>query len=256
MSVRKFVSAMVTIVVFALAGTVVHAAGIDVGGLDQAGGTIKGIVKFDGKQVKRKPIRMSADPVCNNAHKDSPSLSERYVFGDNDTLQNVFVYVSKGLEGKTFQASGPATIDQVGCVYVPHVSGVVANQQINILNSDATLHNVKCSPKNNDSFNEGMPVKGMKITKSFSKPEMAISLKCDVHAWMQAYVHVMPHPFFAVTQQAGTFEIKGLPAGTYEVSVWHAFSKFAPSEKTITVEVKEGSAAEANFTYSPKKRKK
>jgi len=235
----------------------VTAADISVGGIDQAGGTIQGTVKFDGKKAKRKPIRMSADAYCNKAHKGGKALNERYAFGDNGTLQNVFVWISKGLEGKKFPTpTTHAHLSQNGCVYTPHVSGVVVHQKIDILNNDNTLHNVKMNSSNNGSFNEGMPVKGMVLTKTLTKPEQGIPLKCDVHPWMGAYLHVMKHPFFAVTQKSGTFEIKGLPPGDYELSVWHEFKKFAPDHATVAVSVTEGGTEDITITYGPKKKKK
>lgn len=226
---------------------------LNVGGVDQPGATIKGVVKFSGRQAKRKPIRMSADKYCESVHSaENPPLSEQYVFGDNDTLQNVFVWISKGLEGKTF--TPPATkvvMDQHGCTYVPHVVGVMVNQEFDIHNSDNTLHNVKVITNHNGSFNEGMPVKDMVLAKKFTKPEMAMPFKCDVHPWMTAYVHVMEHPFFAVTQQDGTFTILGLPPGEYEVSVWHEFDKFTPDHAKVTVTLAEGQTKEVTFTYTP-----
>lgn len=227
---------------------------LHVGGIDQPGATIKGLVKFEGRQAKRKRIRMSADAYCDQAHTGSPALNERYLFGENDTLVNVFVWVSKGLEGKSFPTpAASAKIDQVGCLYVPHVSGAVVNQELQILNSDNTLHNVKMNSANNGSFNEGMPVKGMVINKKLAKPEIGIPFKCDVHPWMGAYLHVVEHPFFAVTGQDGTFEIKGLPAGEYEISVWHEFDKFGPDQAILSVSVDQGQAQDITFTYSPKK---
>lgn len=230
-----------------------HKFKLNVGGIDSAGGSVKGTVKFDGKQQPRKPIAMDADKFCVAAHTE-PARDEKYVFGDGDTLQNVFVYVSKGLEGKTFTPTAHAEIDQVGCTYVPHVMGVVVGQELLIKNGDDTLHNVKVNSQNNGNFNEGMPVKDMEIKKTFSKPEMALPFKCDVHPWMTAYVHVMEHPFFAVTQQDGTFEIKGLPPGEYELSVWHEFDRFVPDQNAVKVTVSEGAAAEVTFTYAPKKK--
>ncbi len=249
--------AVAAVLSFVLGGgnTWANAPSINVGGIDQAGGTIKGVVKFDGKKAKRKPIRMNADAYCDKAHPGKKAKNERYVFGDNKTLQNVFVWVSKGLAGKSFSATGNAALDQTGCMYVPHVSGVMVNQDLDILNSDSTLHNVKMNSSNNGSFNEGMPVKGMVITKKFSKPESAIPIRCDVHPWMGAYLHVVEHPFFAVTQQDGTFEIRGLPAGDYELSVWHEFKKFAPDHKTISVSVGDGETKQVTVTYGPKKKK-
>ena len=234
----------------------VHAAPSHIGGIDQPGGIIKGVVKFDGRKAKRKPIRMSADAFCKQAHKGNPVRNQRYVFGDNDTLVNVFVWVSKGLEGKSIpDPSGQASIDQRGCMYEPHVAGVVVNQPLRILNSDNTLHNVKMNSSKNGSFNEGMPVKGMVINKSFGKPEAGIALKCDVHPWMGAYLHVVTHPYFAVSGGDGTFEIRGLPAGQYELSVWHEFKKFAPDKAKVSVNVGDGETKKVEITYGPKKKK-
>lgn len=140
-------------------------------------------------------------------------------------------------------------------MYVPHVAGVVVNQPIQIINSDNTLHNVKMNSSKNGSFNEGMPVKGMVLNKKFSKPEVGIAFKCDVHPWMGAYVHVVAHPYFAVTGLDGSFEIRGLSAGEYELSVWHEFKKFAPDQQKILVTVDDGESKQVVITYGPKKKK-
>jgi len=227
------------------------------GGIDQPGATIKGVVKFHGKQAKRKPIRMGADKYCDTFHADGLVRNERYVFGDNNTLQNVFVWISSGLGANEYPApKSAAVINQQGCVYQPHVLGIVVNQELQIHNSDNTLHNVNCQPGDNASFNEGMPVKGMVISKKFAKPEVAIPIKCDVHPWMTGYLHVVAHPYFAVTGSDGTFEITGLPAGEYEVSVWHEFDKFAPDQSAISVTLTDGQTKEVTVTYSPKGKKK
>lgn len=231
---------------------------IDIGGIDQAGGTLKGTVKFDGKPKLDKKLKVDADPFCHKAHKDAPLRKERYVFGKNNTLQNVFVYVSKGLEGQEFSApTTPAILDQSGCAYMPHVSGVVVDQPLEIRNGDDTLHNVKLNSKNNGKENKAMPAGSKPLTKTFKKPEIAAEYQCDVHSWMGAYIHVMEHPFFAVTQDDGTFEIRGLPPGEYEVSVWHEFSKyFKPDKPSVTVQVDDGQTVDIPFTYAPKPKKK
>lgn len=226
---------------------------LDVGGIEAPGsGSIKGVVKFNGEQRARKAIDMSANKDCSSIHGDKAPLAENFVFGDNSTLQHVFVYVSKGLEGKgPFKSEAKPEIDQIGCVYVPHVQGMVAGQELLILNGDNTLHNVKYSTQNNGAANDGMPAKGMKLPKKFVKPEMAINFKCDVHSWMNSYVHVMEHPFFAVTQQAGTFEIKGLPPGDYEISTWHELKSFKADQASYKVKVEAGKAAEVTVIYAP-----
>ena len=231
---------------------------LNIGGVDGPGGTIKGIVKFSGDQKPRKKHRnLDSDPHCANAHKDSPLLKETYIFGKNDTLQNVFVYVSKGLEGKTFAApSTKVVIDQQGCSYIPHVRGVMVKQPLEILNSDTTTHNVKLISKKNGRENKSRSTKGVVMTKTFKKAEMGVKFQCDVHNWMGAYVHVMGHPFYALTQADGTFEIRGLPAGKYEIATWHELKAFKPDKPSASVTVADGEKAEVTFTYSPPKKKK
>lgn len=227
-----------------------------IGGVAGDGATIKGIIKFKGKQVARRPIKMGADKNCVVLHPNAPALDERWVFGNNDTLQNVFVWVSAGIDGKKYSApQKKAVLDQVGCVYSPHVIGVVVGQQLEILNSDATLHNVNLTSKENRAFNDAMPVKGMKISKKFGKPEIGMALRCNVHPWMVAYTHAIEHPFFAVTQKDGTFELRGLPPGKYTVSVWHEFRRFEPDESSMTVNVTANDKKELTFNYSPVSKK-
>lgn len=254
------VIAMVLGLLTAMAGTsnAQTAAGtpsLSIGGIEQAGGTIKGMVKFEGKQHPQKVIRMKTDKTCSKHNKQNPPRSERWVFGDNNTLQNAFVWVSKGLEGMDFPVpTQPAVLDQRGCMYIPHVLGVSVGQKLEIRNSDNTLHNVNCSAQYNDSFNEGMGAKSLPLIKQFSDPELAIPMQCNVHPWMTAYVHVVEHPFYAVTQQDGSFVIRGLPPGEYTLSVWHEFRAFVPDKSSITVTVQEGNTQEVTFTYAPKKK--
>lgn len=223
------------------------------GGLDQAGGTVKGVIKFVAAQKKPKTIRMTADKNCVTYHKGKKVYSETFVFNKNGTLRNTLVYVSKGLEGKKFAApKTPTVIDQKGCVYIPHVGATMVGQEVQVLNSDKTLHNVRGVTKANAPFNEAS-VQGSVIKKKFKKAER-VTLKCDVHAWMTAHLHVMEHPFYAVTQDDGSFEIKGLPAGEYEISIKHEIPSFDRGNPPVKITVTEGGTAEANFDVKPTKK--
>jgi len=224
---------------------------LNVGGVDGPGGSIKGIVKFNGDQKPRKAIQVAADAACEAAHKDKPPLAETFVFGDNGTLQNVFVYVSKGAEGKTGKPISTPELDQHGCIYIPHVQGMMKGQELKIKNSDNTTHNVNSTgAKANTGFNIATGP-GVVETRKFTKPEVGMPFKCDIHPWMSAYVHVVDNPYYAVTQQDGTFEIKGLPAGTYEITVWHELAAFKPDKEKIEVKVEDGKASEVTVTYAP-----
>jgi len=233
---------------------------LDVGGIDQPGATIKGIVKFEGKKRKPKSLNklLGADAVCARFHEGKTLRAETYVFGENDTLRNVLVRVSKGLEGKSFEAKGQRVIDQKGCSYFPHVQAVMVGQDLEIRSSDPTMHNIKMTSKHNGNFNLGIPAGASPSIKSFKKPEIGtLKLKCDIHPWMAAHLHVLDHPFYAITQADGTFEIKGLPAGNYQVKVWHEFPKFKPVEETLEVSLEDGQTKELPpFVYRPPSREK
>jgi len=209
-------------------------------------GTVAGKAAFTGTAPAMQKINMDADPTCASLHSE-PVYSEEVVVNPNGTLRHVFVYVKEGLEGKTFPAASQTVVmDQKGCHYTPHVFGLQVNQPLEIVNSDATLHNVHGMPKQSKEFNLGMPIQGMKLTRKFDKPEVMVKFKCDVHPWMSAYAGVLLHPFFSVAGEDGTFEIKDIPAGSYVVEAWH--EKYGTQTQTISVD--ETGSTTADFTFA------
>jgi len=194
--------------------------------------TITGKIVFDGPIPKPEKFKMTADAFCAKANPGEVARQDIEI-GPDRGLKDVFVYVKSGITGTYPPPATAAVIDQKGCMYHPHVFGVVAGQNIDILNSDPTLHNIHSLPEKNEAFNLGMPVQGMKYTKKFDKPEVMIHIKCDVHGWMSAYCGVVAHPFFAVTAADGTYTIKNLPAGTYTIEAWH--EKFGTQTQQVTV---------------------
>jgi plastocyanin len=199
-------------------------------------GTVTGKVTFAGTPPAPTPIKLSSDPYCQKAN---PGLTtETEVVGKDGAVENVFVYVKDGLGNRTFPAPAePVTLDQKGCHYSPHVLGIQVGQPLQIVNSDDTLHNVHGLAKANKEFNQGQPIQGMKMTHTFSTKEVMIPFKCDVHGWMNAWIGVLDHPFYAVTTADGTFSLKGLPPGTYTIEAWH--EKLGTQTQTITVGAKE-----------------
>jgi hypothetical protein len=111
---------------------------------------------------------------------------------------------------------------------------VQAGQPLTIRNSDETLHNVHGQPTENAEFNLPQP-KPMdsELSPKLDKPELKIKVGCDVHPWMRATIHVIGHPFFAVTNEDGTYQIKGLPAGEYEVEAVHPTLPPVTSKVTV-----------------------
>jgi len=211
-------------------------------------GDIKGTVTLDGTAPKNEPIKMNADPVCVKENKD-PQFQETYMVGsDGKSLENVFVYVKDGLGNYQYDMpSGPAQIDQKNCRYHPHVFGMRVGQTLEIINSDPTLHNIHALPKSNQEFNTGQPIQGMKTTHVFTAKEVMVPFKCDVHGWMNAYVGVLDHPYFATTDKDGKFDLQTLPPGTYTIEAWH--EKLGTSEQKVTICPKE--TKEINFTFKP-----
>ncbi len=208
--------------------------------------TLHGKALFDGAAPENPKIDMHADPVCNLLHPEI-ARDERVLVNPNGTLQNVFVYVKEGLKGKIFQASQtPVKLDQVGCSYKPRIQGLTTNQKLQIINSDATLHNIHVFAKKNPEFNLGMPLQGMKLERTFSNPEVMVKMKCDVHPWMTGYLGILAHPFFNVTSNQGEFTIENLPPGEYTVEAWHE----TYGTKSAHVTVAEGESSELNFQFS------
>lgn len=212
-----------------------------------AAGSITGTIQLDGTAPQRQTIKMSADPACEAANPNG-RMGDVFLVKDGK-VQNVFVYVKEGLGDQKFEipADSKPHIDQLGCMYTPRVIGAMVGQDIEIRNSDATLHNVHSLPTASKPFNNAMPMKGMTIKRKFTAPEVMVRMKCDVHPWMAAYIGVLPHPFFAVSGEDGTFSIANVPPGTYTVEAWHE----KMGTQTASVTVADGAATTADFTFKP-----
>ena len=210
-------------------------------------GVIAGTVSFTGTVPANPAIDMSEEPACRDKHTGGVQ-NVQYAVKDGK-LGNVFVHVKSGLpQGARYSApSQPVVLDQDGCLYEPRVFGVMVGQPLEIRNSDPLLHNIKAVPTENRGFNISQPTEGMKTTRTFNTAEVMVPLECNVHGWMNAFVGVKEHPFFATAGEDGTFRIEGLPAGTYEVEAWHE----KLGTRTTTVTVTEGATATADFSFAP-----
>ena len=207
--------------------------------------TVTGKVAFTGEKPAARTIDMSATPACARAHT-TPQKSEEVIVNDNNTLRYTFVWVKSGVPDRQWPApSGAVVLDQQGCMYKPHVIGVMTGQNIEIRNDDPTNHNIHPLPKINQEWNESQPPKGDPKMRSFAREEIMIPVKCNVHPWMRSYIGVVGHPFFAVTGDDGTFTIKGLPPGTYTVGAWH--EKYGTKDMQVTVAPKESKSVDFSF---------
>ena len=196
------------------------------------GATVTGKVTFAGTAPAKEQIKLDADAYCKGAHAE-PVYTQEVVVNGNGTLQWVLVYVKEGVTGSYPAPAEPVTLDQRGCQYAPHIFGIQAGQPLKIVNSDGTLHNIHALPKVNTEFNIGQPFQKMETIKKFDKPEVPLRFKCDVHKWMGAYCGVFNHPFYATTNDLGTFEIKGLPPGNYVIEAWQ--EKYGAQTQNVTI---------------------
>ena len=210
------------------------------------GGSVTGHVKFDGAPPANPAVDMAEEAACKGKYTGPPV--DPVVMVENGMLGNVVVYVKSGLPaGQTYPVPNePVVLDQRGCLYHPRALAIMAGQQLAIKNSDPVLHNIKAQPKKNRPFNISQPTEGMTTNRTLPTPEDDVPVECNVHGWMHANIVVLPHPFFAVSGADGSFTIKGLPAGTYEIEARHA----KLGTKTMSVTVPADGAGTADFTFA------
>ncbi|WP_419950684.1 TonB-dependent receptor [Candidatus Palauibacter sp.] len=179
----------------------------------------EGRVRFAGEPPAGAAIDMSADAYCRDQHDEA--LMDRPVrVGPEGGLADVLVrVVNAPAAGAAPEAE--ALLDQEGCLYTPRSVAVRVGQPLVIRNSDATLHNVRVVPASNAGFNLGQPIQGIQSTRSFETPEIGIPVRCDIHGWMTASIHVLAHEFFDITGEDGSFTLPTLPTGDYELEAWH-----------------------------------
>ena len=206
-------------------------------------GNIAGSIVFEGDAPAMATIDMSDEQVCADKHSSTPMIEEVSV--SDGMLANVFVYVKEGLESLQFPTPGPALLDQDGCTYLPHVLGVMTDQDITIRNSDGVLHNINASPSEQRGFNTSQPI-NMESTRSFGTVEIMVPVRCDVHGWMTAYIGVLPHPHHSVSSSDGSFDLSTLPPGDYVIEAWH--ERYGAQTQNVTVAT--GETAEVTFTFS------
>ena len=190
------------------------ALGYDAGAVSN-GGSISGTITFAGDAPEVKPVEVTKDTkVCAQTQKYDESL----VVGENKGIKNAVVSISNISNGKDFGEA--MVLDQKECVYTPHIVLTPAGSELEILNNDGILHNIHTYSEANPAFNQAQPKFKKKLKKKFDQPEV-VRVECDAHGWMKGWIVVMDHPYYAVTDGEGKFSLSDVPAGEYEVKIWH-----------------------------------
>lgn len=181
------------------------------------GGTIAGTIRWTGARPTLAPLPVTRNQDLCGTEVAFPALR----FGDGDVVPDTVVYIEGIRQGKDFPAETPL-MDQERCVYHPVVQVVPLGREIALRNSDGGLHNVHGYYAGDETwFNLAQPIRGM-TTRRRADREGVARIVCDVHPWMVGWVHVTPHPYYAVSGDDGTYRIEGVPPGAYTVKAWHA----------------------------------
>lgn len=211
-------------------------------------GTIEGTVKITKPVPAQPPLPVVKDgSVCG---KEAPN--ENVVADKNGRLQNVIVYVKDAkFTGKVAPVAN-ASLDQKQCRYFPHVQAVTVGTPLSLMNNDAILHNVHANESDMTVFNVAMPIKGQKLPIPMRKPGL-MKLQCDAgHTWMNGWIYVFEHPYFAVTDDKGAFAIKDVPAGDYTLELWHEPTDGKGAGIRTTTKVKVTDTAPAKLDLAMK----
>lgn len=206
--------------------------------------TLLGSITVKGSVPKPLRIDMIADPVCMELN---PKPETRPFIANEGGLLNAFVYV-KSESLKQYRFAMPASevnLQRVKCQYEPHVLGLRVGQKLVIVNNDPTHHNTHPTPQFNREWNQTQAAGAEPLVKSFPNEEALIPFKCNHHPWERAYVGVMDHPFFAVSNELGNYEISGLPPGTYKLVGSHE----AFAEKELEITLVAGEMRRVDFVY-------
>lgn len=160
-------------------------------------------------------------------------LSPKLKISAEGSVANAVVKLEGNLPGPIRPPADEFVLDQTHCEFSPHILLVPKGATVQIKNSEAMLHNVRAfNEKAEMLFNVAMPKKGQVLKKHFDEPGRVI-VRCGVHPWMHAIVIVQEHPYYALTDETGSFKIEGIPEGTYRISVWH--ESLGILERTIEI---------------------
>lgn len=218
-------------------------------------GNLKGKVVLSGA-APSLPLLISKGSAVKDAEvcaaEDVPD--ERLVLAADGAVANVFVYLPKPPKGaKPAEVPAePFLFDQKTCRFLPHATIIPVKQTVKVLSNDAVAHNTHTFPFKNSGINSTvnpMDREGL-VSFAYTKAEaVPIAVKCDFHAWMNAWHLPLDHAFGAVSSATGEFEIANLPVGKHAFIVWHEAANGGFVQRKLEVEIKAGETAVVSIDY-------
>jgi len=212
-------------------------------------GHISGHIRFEGEKPKVKPLTVAAAQsvgcCADGEHVDDQDRS--LMIGEKLGIANVVVSL-KVKDAKVEIPKKPVIFNQASCRFEPHIMVVPVGSTVGFQNSDKCVHNVHLYAFKNTGFNRAVPT-GKDVKGTFKRAE-AIKVSCDIHPWMSGYVVVTDATHWAVTDAEGGFSLKGLPAGEYELEIWH--EKLGRAKTMVSVKG-DGSGEPLELKMAPKK---
>jgi hypothetical protein len=213
------------------------------------GGTIDGTVKWSGAVPHLSGFPVTKDPkICDPDSKKTTDL-ERLIVGPEGGIANTVVYLKNISAGKPLSAPEQFRhLDQRRCRYIPHILLVPEKAELSMKSSDATLHTIHMEGA--ATYNLPFPFPNQVSARTMATPGL-VTLRCNGgHVWMNAEMFVIPHPYYAVTDESGRFEFSDVPPGTYQIVAWH--EGWTLAGKTQTFDVLTGQAVQRPLFSEPK----
>jgi hypothetical protein len=200
----------------------------------EPGGLVEGRVLWEGTPPPRKITVMENIEVCGMTREVYALRME------NGGVDDAVVWIDDVQHGKPF-AFPPAEIAQRSCSFVPEILLMQAGD-VKIGSQDPIPHNVHTYSQQNPEYNEAMSRSRREISLHFAHPDI-VSIRCDLHQWMQAYAVVAKNPYYTISGNGGAFQLDEVPPGRYHLMVWS--KSLGESEQDIVV--KAGKTTKADF---------
>ena len=181
-------------------------------------GSLVGVVRFIDEPAKTAPVKVSKDQdYCGESLPN-----ETYVIDPEGGLKNVVVFIETPPDSAESNTQKENILNNSGCRYSPRILAMQMGERLKVKNNDPKLHIPHSYHEERTVFNLSLPFRGTTIDATARIRQAGVlKVVCDTHAWMLAYIHVFDHPYFAVTDDHGSFSMPNLPAGTYILKAWH-----------------------------------